>query len=260
MCVNGKFSGWIKVLSGVPQGVLGPVLFLLFINDLDTVAVERQWLMKFADDNKLAQIIKNDNDAEELQETLNKMCTWARSWGMEFNVTKCHVMHVGRHNKRHIYSMDGTALAETKEERDIGVVVSNNLKPTAQCKKAAQTANAVLGQIQRAFHFRDRHTCLDLYKQQVRPHLEFAVDAGSPRTMADIDCLERVQQKAVKAVSGLKGRTYEERLTEVGLLSLRDRRKETDMVQTFKIVRGIDVVEDFLEERASARPQTRQNG
>ena len=69
-----------------------------------------------------------------------------------------------------------------------------------------------------------------------------------------------MQQKAVKAVSGLKGRTYEERLTEVGLLSLRDRRKETDMVQTFKIVRGIDVVEDFLEERASDRPQTRQNG
>ena len=175
---------------------------------------------------------------------------------MEFNVTKCHVMHVGRHNRRHIYSMDGTALAETEEERDIGVVVSNSLKPTAQCRKAAQTANAVLGQLLRAFHFRDRHTFLDLYKQQVRPHLEFAVAAWSPWARADIDCLERVQQKAV---SGLKGRTYEERLTEVGLPSLQDRRKETDMVQTFKIVRGIDVVDDFLKERASARPQTRQN-
>ena len=71
---------------------------------------------------------------------------------------------------------------------------------------------------------------------------------------------ERVQQKAVKAVSGLKGKTYEERLAEAGLPSLRDRRKETDMVQTFKIVRGIDVIEDFLEDRASARSQTRQNG
>ena len=70
---------------------------------------------------------------------------------------------------------------------------------------------------------------------------------GPPGTVADIECLERVQQKAV---SGLKGRTYEERLAEVSLLSLRERRKETDMVQTFKIVRGIDMIKDFLEDRA----------
>ena len=76
--------------------------------------------------------------------------------------------------------MDGLALARTDEERDIGVVVTNNLKPTAQCKKAAQIANIVFGQILRAFHFRDRHTFLDLYKQQVRPHLEFAVAAWYP--------------------------------------------------------------------------------
>ena len=109
-------------------------------------------------------------------QTLDKLCTWARNWGMEFNVTKCHV---GKHNKRHTYSMDWIALART-EERDIAVVLSDHLKPTAQCKKAAKTANAVLGQILGAFHFRDRHTFLDLYQQQVRPHLEFAVAAWSP--------------------------------------------------------------------------------
>ena len=98
-------------------------------------------------------------------QTLDKLCTWARNWGMEFNVTKCHV---GKHNKRHTYSMDWIALART-EERDIAVVLSDHLKPTAQCKKAAKTANAVLGQILGAFHFRDRHTFLDLYQQQVRP-------------------------------------------------------------------------------------------
>ena len=179
-------------------------------------------------------------------QTLDKLCTWARNWGMEFNVTKCHVMHVGKHNKRHTYSMDWIALART-EERDIAVVLSDHLKPLAQCKKAAKTANAVLGQILGAFHFRDRHTFLDLYQQQVRPHLEFAVAAWSPWTVADIECLERVQQKAV---SGLKGRTYEERLAEVSLLSLRERRKETEMVKTFKIVRGIDMIKDFLEDRA----------
>ena len=209
---------------------------------------------KFADDTKVGQVIEGPDDAEELQGTLDRLCQWATDWGMAFNVAKCHVMHVGKHNKRHTYSMDWIALART-EERDIAVVLSDHLKPLAQCKKAAKTANAVLGQILGAFHFRDRHTFLDLYQQQVRPHLEFAVAAWSPWTVADIECLERVQQKAV---SGLKGRTYEERLAEVSLLSLRERRKETEMVKTFKIVRGIDVIEDFLEDRASARPQTRQ--
>ena len=75
-----------------------------------------------------------------------------------------------------------------------------------------------------------------------------------------MDCLEKVQQKALRAVSGLRARTYEERIAEVGLPRLRDRRKEMDMVQTFKIVRGIDEVEDMMDERACTRPQTRQIG
>ena len=78
--------------------------------------------------------------------------------------------------------------------------------------------------------------------------------------MADTEGLEKVQQKAVRSISGLKGKTYEERLAEVGLPSLRERRKEIDMVQTFKIVRDIDEIEDMMEGRARYRPQTRQNG
>ena len=74
-----------------------------------------------------------------------------------------------------------------------------------------------------------------------------------------MECLEKVQQKAVRSISGLQGKTYEERLAEVGLPSLRVRRKEIDMVQTFQIVRGIDEIEDMMEGRARDRPQTRQN-
>ena len=155
---------------------------------------------------------------------------------MEFNVAKCHVMHVGKRNIIQTYNMDGKALPRTEQERDIGVLMSDNLKPTVQCKKAAQTINAVLGQILRALHYRDRYVFLDLYKQYVRPHMEFSVAAWSPWTVADTEGLEKVQQKAVRSISGLKGRTYEERLAEVCLPSLRERRKEIDMVQTFKIV------------------------
>ena len=218
--VNGKLSSWQKVLSGVPQGsVLGPVLFLIFINDLDSAVTERQIIRKFADDTKLGQIIDSEADRAELQGCLDRLCKWARDWGMAFNVAKCHVMHIGRQNPGHTYNMDGVVLEVTREERDIGVTVTNDLKPSRQCQKAAQTAYAVLGQILRAFHFRDRHMFVNLYLQYVRPHLEFAVAAWAPWSQADIACLEKVQAKAVRAVSGLKGHSYEERLSELGLVS-----------------------------------------
>jgi hypothetical protein len=170
--VQGKFSSWRKVLSGVPQGsVLGPVLFNIFINDLDDEATVRQLLKKFADDTKLGQVIECASDTDELQGTLDRLCEWAARWGMCFNVQKCHVMHVGRRNKQADYYMNGHKFATTSAERDVGVIISDDLKQADQCKKAAQTAGAVLGQIHRAFHYRDRHTYLGLYKQYVRPHL-----------------------------------------------------------------------------------------
>ena len=81
--VNGTLSGWLEVLSGVPQGsVLGPVLFLLFINDLDMAVTERQIIKKISDDTKIAQAIESDSDAKELQASLDRLYQWAQDWGM----------------------------------------------------------------------------------------------------------------------------------------------------------------------------------
>ena len=132
--------------------------------------------------------------------------------------------HIGRTNPKSTYTMKGVNLTPTDSERDIGVKVHNSLRPSLQCSEAAQRGNAVLGQISRAFHYRDRKTFIQLYKQYVRPHLEFAITAWSPWTQADIQTLQKVQQRAVKMVSGLRGSTYEERLRELQLLSLADRR------------------------------------
>ena len=137
-------------------------------------------------------------------------------------------MHIGTNNPKNVYRMVGEQLSETTEERDIGVTISCNMKPGQQCKKAAQTASVVLGQITRSFHIRDRKDFLNLYKQFVRPHLELAATAWAPWTMEDIETLERVQKRAVKAVSGLRSQTYEERLVELQLPSLRERRREMD--------------------------------
>ena len=117
-------------------------------------------------------MLTTDEDAAELQATLDRLKAWANKWGMQFNVGKCHVMHVGRNNPENEYKMGGVTLENTTNERDIGVTVSDNLKPGQQCRKAAKTASTVLGQIMRAFHYRDGHVFLNLYKQYVRPHLE----------------------------------------------------------------------------------------
>ena len=126
--------------------------------------------------------------------------------------------------------------------RDIGVKIHQSLRPSTQCREAAGRANVFLGQITMAFNFRDRNTFVMLYKQYVRPHLEFSVPAWSPWTQGDKETVERIQKRAVRMISGLQGKSYEDRLLELNMPSLEGRRLLYDMVQTFKIVRGYDDV------------------
>ncbi len=257
--LNGCASGWEEVLSGVPQGsVLGPVLFSLFIHDIDEAGAKLNIIKKFADDTKGAKTVRGVDDKTAMQTALNELNSWAERWGMAFNLPKCKVMHVGHGNPGYEYEMNGKKLEVTEQERDIGVIMTRNLRPKAQCERAAGTAMGVLRQIERAFHYRDRVIFLRLYKQYVRPHLEFAVQAWSPWTAGDIDCLEKVQIRAVKMVSGLRGRTYSERLDELDLPTLEERRREFDMVQVYKILSGKDnVSETQWFERAAAHSQGR---
>lgn len=237
--LNGEFSSWEEVLSGVPQGsVLGPLLFLIFINDLDGQAAGADIIKKFADDTKLGKVVATQEQREELQAALNGLLQWAELWGMQFNVSKCKVMHLGPRNPKYQYTMAGEILQETNEEKDIGVYITQKLKPGAQCAAAARTAQAVLGQISRAFHYRDRHVFGRLYKQYVRPHLEFCTQAWSPWYEEDKALLEKVQQRAIRMVSGLRAHTYDERLKELNLTTLEERRHQADMAMVHRIMHG----------------------
>ena len=96
--INKSYNSWAPVTSGVPQGsVLGPLLFLIYINDLGTNIVSK--MSKFADDTKLCHIARNPDDITELQDDINKLVEWANKWQMNFNVDKCSVMHIGHNNK-----------------------------------------------------------------------------------------------------------------------------------------------------------------
>ena len=109
--LNGVASGWQRVGSGVPQGsVLGPTLFLIFINDLDCVVDGiASILSKFADDTKLIRCVENETDREALQSDINALITWSDDWQMAFNRDKCKVMHFGKKNENYTYTMGGYA-------------------------------------------------------------------------------------------------------------------------------------------------------
>jgi len=119
-------SDWIDVLSGVPQGlVLSPVLFLIFINDLD-YGIE-SWILKFADDTTIFNRVNCTADVERLQKDLHSLITWFEEWYMLFNVSKWKVVHVGTMQFERQYFMNDQKLEVVTQEKDLGVLISNVL-------------------------------------------------------------------------------------------------------------------------------------
>ena len=254
--IRGTESQPFAVTSGVPQGsVLGPILFLIFINDLPLEVISHVSL--FADDSKLFTKIvaehnkgtDNHNGTEALQRDLNSVKEWASRWKMEFNVDKCKIMHLGPKNLKHTYTMGGTDLAVTSEEKDLGVLIDNKLNFRSHIKGIVSKANRVLGLIRIGFDCLDKEMFLNLYPVLVRPHLEYCVQVWSPRWNMDIKLVEGVQRRATKIVPELKHLPYEERLKRLGLTTLEERRIRGDMIETYKIITGKEKVnrEKFFE-------------
>ena len=117
--VDGEVSNWKPVLSGVPQGsVLGPILFLIYINDLEEGVTSK--ILKFADDTKLFRKIKGNGDKQQLQDDIDKLIKWSEKWQMLFNFQKCKCLHAGHGNTGVNYEMGGTILCKTVKEKDLG--------------------------------------------------------------------------------------------------------------------------------------------
>ena len=195
-------------------------------------------LLKFADDTKGARKIESILDAAQLQKDLDNLFTWSNEWNLLFNFDKCHILHLGKNNPCFDYSMGGITLKCVQEEKDLGVVISSCCTPSRQVSLASMKANQVLGQLLRAVSYRN-HIFIKLYVQYVRHHLEYCVQAWNPWLRCDIELLENVQRRAVRAVSGLSG-SYEEKLQILNLPSLEQRRKRGDMIETYKLVHGLE--------------------
>ena len=222
--MNGRYSDWTAVTSGVPQGsVLGPTLFLMFINDLEDGV--QSTVLKFADDTKLYTEVTKDEGGEQRQEDLDKCTEWANQWMMEFNVSKCKVLHAGRTNRMKEYTMEGKILEKVQEEKDLGVMLDKAMNGSRQVTEAVKKANRALAQLRRTITNKEIDTVIPIYKATVRPHLEYCVQAWAPYLKKDINALEKVQHRATKMITTLRKLPYEQRLKECNLTTLEERRK-----------------------------------
>ncbi len=241
--VNGAKSSWSNVLSGVPQGsVLGPIYFILFINDMPDCV--HNLIALFADDAKLFSSVRNATDQEHLQHDLHQLQRWAEEWQLRFNAKKCKVMHLGRVNPELKYDMDGVCLETIKEEKDLGVWIDDELKFHIHTDKQVNKANRQIGLIRRSFDALDAESFIMLYKSMARTHLEYCNAVTYPVFDCQAKLLESVQRRATKLVPGLKDLSYEERLKKLDLPSLYYRRARGDIIEAYKYLHGIYKVAD----------------
>ena len=214
-----------------------PVLFLIYVNDLLDDLQSTGKL--FADDSKIYRSIKSLEDRSTLQTDLNKLHLWSKTWLQSLNEEKCKVMHFGTKNPNHEYKMGETTLCTTTREKDLGVLITPSLKSSEQVTKAAAAANSMLGRIRRTFTCMDEIMFMPIYKTLVHAHIECAVQAWSPYLQKDITKLEKIQRRATKLIPALADLPYNERLAKLKLTSLQDRRCRGDMIEVFKIVKGM---------------------
>ena len=200
--VDGEASSFVKVTLGVPQGtVLGPLIFLLFINDIHENLDST--LRLFADDALLYRSINTMNDSVILQNDIDKLVSWSKTWQMQFNVTKCHTMRISRKKEPVLmdYYIDGQKLSPVKNHPYLGVVLSNDLRLNSHVENLAVKANKSLGLIAR----RNLYPCSENAKRSayvtiVRPILEYATAVWDPYRQEQIDSIEAVQRRAARFI------------------------------------------------------------
>ena len=236
--VNGAHSEWIDITSGTPKGsALGPILFLIFksvINDLPKVI---KCLIKlFADDAKLYQIIKSNQDSLDLHVDVGRSKERAIIWKMLFDTKKCQHLLIGPSNPCDYFmpsDLGAVPIENVEEEKDLGVIIDRKLSFRQHIAKKVPIANRNLGIIYRTFTYLNPEIFLSLFKNIVRLHLEYASVIWSPLYKKDKITLENIQHRATRLIPAIKGKNYSERLKRLRLPTLKYRRERADMVEVY---------------------------
>ena len=237
--LDGISSEFINVSSGVPQGsVLGPTLFIYYINDLPDVV---DTLLKiFADDTKSYDKAETEEDRTKLQNSINNLVKWSADWLLGFNCDKCNCLHLGKNNIKCNYTIEQnnktTTMSETTCEKDLGIHIDPDLNFEEHINIQTKKARALSGMIMRTFVNKSPSILIPIYKSLIRPVLEYGNVVWHPYLRKNIDKVEKIQRNFTRNIIGMKKLEYEERLRALKLPSLEYRRIRGDMIEVYKIL------------------------
>ena len=248
--VNGKRSFLAEVLSGVPQGsVLGPLLFLIYINDLvDTIKGSK--VSSFADDTKISRPIEYEEDVSLLQKDLDIIIAWSIENNMDLHEDKFEIMNYKIHSSKllkelpftsnlHSYQTSkGKDLLPSTKVRDLGVILTPDCQWSIQITTMTESAKKMASWVLGTFKNRSKHIMILLFKSMVRSRLEYCSALWNPHKIQDIQRLEAIQRSFTRRISGCSGMNYWERLDFLQLPSLQRRRERYIIINAWKILNG----------------------
>ena len=216
-------SDVLPVLSGVPQGsVLGPLLFLIYVNDIPD-SVSHSSALLFADDTKLVKSIQTFNDSLDLQKDIDSMVDWCREWKLSLNENKCAAIRyslLSKCNTQPTYTIKGTLVETTSTHRDLGIIVDQNLSWAKHYNHISLKAYRSLHFIRRTIPHAPVYLKKQLYITLVRSHLTYCSQLWRPRLLKDIRSLEQIQRRATKFILQDFSSDYKTRLIKLNMLPL----------------------------------------
>jgi len=241
--VDGDCSSEVPVTSGVPQGsVLGPLCFLLYINQLPSHVLKSE-VRLFADDTAVYLTINSHSDPSTLQQDLDNMVIWEKQWDMEFNPSKCQVIHVTKNKNviKHQYLLHGQILESASNAKYLGLDLSSDLSFNTHINRITSQANRSLGFIKRNITTKNKKVRELAYKSLVRPQVEYASTIWSPYTKSKIHQVEMVQRRTARWVtndySPLSSVTAMQEV--LGWRSLEHRRLDCRLIMFYKIYHNL---------------------
>jgi hypothetical protein len=232
--LNDCLSSDMPVASSVPQGsICGPILFNLYINDLQSVLKNCKFKL-YADDLTVYMVVNNIFDVKLLQDDLNAIVTWADKWQIKINFEKCRCMCFGNNCIIPDYVLGDHHVVISQCEKILGVYVDSNLYFTHHIFEIVKKARTTVNLILHAFKNCDCNLLINLYKTYARPYLEYASVVISPHHLYLIDLIENVQRNFTKRLPLMYNTNYPKRLQLCNLQSLELRRLHNDLIFLYK--------------------------